>query len=144
MAPLNPTPPIPEPPDASSTEVDDPGASRSFSLSQLVGVLFLASQVIFVVQTHFAANTPRLLTPVEGLTRYELHATSGQTALTATEIQDRYGLATHDDSALTAGALRAAVAHREKPIPLARALKVRLRTREANDTEDFNWLWPQE
>jgi hypothetical protein len=143
LDPLRPAPPLPTPPPP--TERDDlhPGVSRSFSFSQLIGVLFLFSQVIFVLQTHYSPDSPRLLTPVEGLTRYELHATFTQRPLSPTEIQHRYGIPSHSDSPLTVDAIRTVIEHREKPIPIARALLIRLHTREAEGPEDY-WLWPQQ
>ena len=141
--PLHPHMPPPNPTSAGPSATEDGGASRSFSVSHLIGVLFLVSQVVFVLQNHFAAEPTRLLTPVEGVTRYELHATFAQRPLTEDEIQSRYGMAPEDETTLTVQAVRNVVAHREKPIPLARALYVRLRTREPNGTETY-WLWPQE
>jgi hypothetical protein len=135
--------PQPDPAAASPTAGDEAAPIRSFSISYLIAVLFLVSQATFVLHAYFSDARPRLLTPVEGLTRYELHATFAQRALTEEEIRRRYGVPTRDESALTASTLCRAVTHREKPIPLARALYVRLRTQEADGTEGF-WLWPQE
>lgn len=117
--------------------------SRSFSLTQVLAVVFLLAQAGFVAQTHFSADNPRRLTPVEGLTRYDLHARRDEHTLSAGEIEARYGLAAHDDLGLTAEAVQSVILHWEEPIPLTRAVIVRLHTREPDGTEEY-WLWPQE
>ncbi len=109
----------------------------------MVGAAFLAAQVLFVVQAWLWQDNPRLLTPVEGLTRYELHATMDDRALDPAQIYDRYGIPASGRVALKAAALQQIIANRERPIPLSRALFVRLHTRQPNGTEEF-WLWPQE
>jgi hypothetical protein len=88
-------------------------------------------------------DNPRLLTPVEGVTRYELAATMDAHALDPGLVRDRYGIAASGTVCLTAGAVQEIVATIEKPIPLERAMFVRLRTRNPDGAEEF-WLWPQE
>jgi len=143
MDPLNPNAPSPgqaiNPPSGNQRRK----ALRHLSASLVIGVLFLVSQVIFVLQTHFVPENSRLLSPVEGLTRYELHATLAGRELTDSEIRNRYGIASRDDVTLTVGALRAAIERRESNAPATAPVFVRLRTREPNGTEDY-WLWPQE
>jgi hypothetical protein len=142
MDPFNPNAPSAEPTNTTARSVRG-NAPRRVSVGDLVGILFLASQTIFVLQSHFFAESARLLTPVEGLTHYELYATAAQRPLTASEIRERYGIPFRDDVPLTVGAVRAAVIQRETRNPEPGAVYVRLRTREPDGTEDY-WLWPQE
>lgn len=114
-----------------------------FSLPQTIGMLFLAAQAIFILRTWIDPDDPRLLTPVEGVTRYELTATMDELALTPGLVRDRYGIAPAGMVCLRATAVEVIVAYREKPIPLSRAMFVRLRTKRPNGMEEF-WLWPQE
>lgn len=116
--------------------------SRSFSMAQLAALVFLASQTIFVLISRFSDDAWRVLTPVNGLTRYDLHATLAQRVLPPDEIQLRYGIPARAEVGLRPEALQAIVEHCEKPIPLSRAVIVRLHTRRSDGTEEV-WLWPQ-
>jgi hypothetical protein len=140
MDPLNPNVPSPGPVTIASS---GDNVWSHLSPHRLIGVLFLVSQVIFILQTYFVPENSRRLSPVEGLTRYELRATLAGRTLSASEIEDRYGIAPQDDVTLTVGALRAAITHRETHDPASGDLYVRLRTREPNGTEEY-WLWPQD
>jgi hypothetical protein len=140
---LKPNVPSPGPITIATSASNGRGAARLLAPGPLIGILFLVSQVIFVLQTHFLADNPRLLTPVEGLTRHAIHATVARQPLTASEIRKRYGIPSRDDSALTVGAVRAAIVHQESSTAEWSVPYVRLRTREANGSEDY-WLWPQE
>lgn len=119
------------------------GAARSFSIAQLAAVLFLASQLIFILVSRYSNDTWRTLTPINGLTQYDIHATLAQHALAADEIERRYGIPAAGEVALQPDALQAVIAHCENPIPLSRAVIVRLHTRRPNGSEEI-WLWPQQ
>jgi hypothetical protein len=129
--------------DQSAPPSPEAGAARSFSLAQLVGILFLLGQVAFVLQARLADDTPRLLTPVEGLTHYEINAAFEKQTYDAPQIRERYGIAPSGSLALTAAAVQELIAYRERPIPLAHATYVRLRIQQAGGADQY-WLWPQE
>ena len=106
-------------------------------------MLFLASQAIFILQTWRNEDSPRLLTPVEGLTRYELAAKLDEHTYDDGQIRNRYGIPANGMVGLKAAAIQHVVTHWENDIPLSRAIFVRLHTHQADGTEEF-WLWPQE
>jgi len=116
---------------------------RAFSTALFVGILFLVAQGVFILQAHLLEDSPRRLTPVEGVTRYDLSATFGQQPLDNHDIAQRYGLQLRDSVCLSRAALEGVLAYREKPIPLSRAIMIRLRVRDHDGLEEF-WLWPQE
>jgi hypothetical protein len=119
------------------------GWSRSFSMTRLVTLLFLFTQAVFILHTRFAGDHPRLLTPVEGGTRYDLHAVIGDHKLSEEQVQRRYGIPARDTVNLTPEAVANAVRRREAPLPAERMAVVRLRLR-ANGSDDAYWLWPHE
>jgi hypothetical protein len=142
MDPTSPPPPDSAPP-APLPGATVAGVSRAFSVPQAVGMLFLAAQVIFVLVSTFAEGDPRLLTPVEGITRYDIAATMDAHTFEPQLIRARYGIPPSGCVGLTADAVQEVITHRERPIPLERAIFVRLHTQEAGGAEEF-WLWPQE
>lgn len=138
--------PVRPPPPANGNGASPPsaaGVTRTFSFGHLVGALFLVAQVVFIVQTRFDASNPRLLTPLEPLTRYEIHATFDAHVYGATEIRDRYGVPVSGTVCLTPEALQEVIRYREEPIPRERATFVRLHHRRGGEP-DYFWLWPQE